>query len=183
LNPDPMIELQPDLLPDEHLLWSGRPRGGLLLRPSDALAIPFSLMWCGFAVFWEASVLKSNSPFFFGLWGIPFVAIGLYMVFGRFVVDAYRRARTFYGVTNQRVLIKQVGPGGRLRSLSLRSLPEINVSERSDGGGRISFGAQGLAAWNRNASWWGSNDAQPAFELASGLREVQEVLHKAQKGT
>jgi hypothetical protein len=64
-------ELRSELGAGEKLLWSGQPRGGLRLQPADALLIPFSLMWGGFAVFWEVSVFRVRAPVFFRLWGIP----------------------------------------------------------------------------------------------------------------
>ena len=71
-----------------------------MLRASDAFAIPFGLLWCGFAIFWEWSVVSGGrAPWFFELWGVPFVAVGLYLVFGRFIADAYQRGRTVYGIT------------------------------------------------------------------------------------
>jgi hypothetical protein len=42
---------------------------------------------------------------FFALWGIPFVAIGLYMVLGRFFAKSYQKRRAMYAVTDQRALI------------------------------------------------------------------------------
>ena len=89
----------------ELLLWSGRPPRGLLLRTMDFFLIPFSLFWCGFALFWESTVFAMHAPFFFKLWGLPFVAVGLYFVVGRFFVDAWIRGRTLYAVTNERVII------------------------------------------------------------------------------
>ena len=64
-------ELRREMSPGEHILWRGRPRPGVRFRASDALLIPFSLMWGGFAVFWEAMAWTKNAPFFFRLWGHP----------------------------------------------------------------------------------------------------------------
>src|SRR5213078_3004984 len=73
----PFEEVQPYLRPQEQLLWAGRPDPRLLFSSSDVFMVPFSLMWGGFAIFWEAGVLGSDAPLFFRLWGIPFVLIGL----------------------------------------------------------------------------------------------------------
>ncbi len=67
--------------------------------------VPFSIMWGGFAVFWELGVLATGAPAFFDLWGLPFVALGLYLIFGRFIYKRRQKERTVYGVTDQRGIV------------------------------------------------------------------------------
>ena len=174
--------LRSQLGPNEKLLWSGQPRGGIRLRPSDALLIPFSLMWGGFAIFWEYSVLTTGAPGFFGLWGIPFVLVGLYLIAGRFFYDAWARDHTSYGITDQRVLIVSGGFHRSIKSLSLRTLSEVASNERSDGSGTITFGPSlGLYGWLAGSDWpmWGRN-TQPAFEMIENVRAVEGTLRDAQ---
>jgi hypothetical protein len=168
----------------ERLLWSGQPGQGVRLHPADALLIPFSLMWGGFAIFWEYSVLSSgNAPLFFVLWGIPFVLVGVYVVVGRFFVDARQRAATFYGLTDDRVIIVSGLLSRQVKSLPLRSLSDVSISERSGGRGTITFGpVNPFYGWFAGTSWPGMGKAaSPAFESIAEVRQAYELLREAQR--
>ena len=67
------------LMPAEEVVWSGAPARGLRLRASDAFVIPFSLMWGGFAIFWELQALKTAAPLAARFWGASFVLLGVHM--------------------------------------------------------------------------------------------------------
>lgn len=167
----------------EHQLWAGVPRQGLVLHRSDALMIPFSIMWGGFAVFWEASVLRNGAPVFFALFGVPFVLMGLYITVGRFFVDAARRARTAYGVTSERIVIETgaIGPfGGSSRSLPLRTMSEVALRERADGSGTITFGPAPPNGFRVGGAWPGRPE-QPAFDLIPDARRVYGIIREAQR--
>jgi hypothetical protein len=176
--------VQRELRSNEQLIWSGAPGGGLRLRPSDAMMIPFSLVWGGFAMFWEYSVLFGLDPdgrpspsvesFIMKLWGIPFVLAGLYLIVGRFFGDAFQRARTLYAVTDQRILIVTQSFGKRVRSLPLGALPEMTLTEKSDGSGTILFGAStfGAGAFGTNRR----GERPPAFEFVEHVRNVHDLI-------
>ena len=100
---------RPYLSDGEVILWKGKPEKGHVFTPQDAFMIPFSILWCGFAIFWETTVVASGAPFFFKLWGIPFVCVGLYMVFGRFLWTAYVRKNTAYVITTRRIIRSRRG--------------------------------------------------------------------------
>ena len=166
----------------EQLLWTGRPRQGFLLRSSDAYMIPFSLLWFGFAVFWESSVWFTDAPIFFRLWGIPFVCIGLYMVAGRFFVDRQMRANTYYGLTNERAVIVSGLFSQQIKSLSLRNVTDLSLDEKANGVGTIRFGPQ--ISQTLQASWpFGDNQQQasPSFELIPDSKKVYEIIRNAQR--
>jgi len=180
---DASRQLQRELGARERLLWSGQPKRGLMLRASDGFLIPFSLLWCGFAIFWEWQVLRGGAPGFFALWGIPFVLIGLYLVIGRFFVDALQRARTCYGLTNERILIISGVFSRSTRSLDLESLPELSLSEGRHGGGTIALGRGGSpSGWLQGPGWPGMNrDGPPQLEGIPKARQVYDIIRTAQK--
>ena len=187
-------QLRRELSADEKLLWSGAPAQGIRLRAADMLIIPFSLMWCGFAFFWEAGVLMSTGarftptpPFvtgtvvtFMAIWGIPFCTMGLYIVFGRFFVDAWLRARTAYGVTDHRVIIVR---SGSVRSLALSALPEIEMREGGKGQGSLTFGAASFFSIPGWPAWGRSGYKQPmVFEGIAKVRDVYNLILATARG-
>ena len=76
------------------------------------------------------------------LWGIPFILIGAHMLVGRFFVDKWQRARTTYGLTSQRVIIVSELFRRSIKSLNLRTLADVSLTERPDGSGTITFGSE-----------------------------------------
>lgn len=175
-------ELRKELAPGERLLWSGIPKQGIIFRTSDIVAIPFSLFWGGFAFFWEFQVTEKRAPFFFSLWGIPFVLVGIYIIVGRFFVDSYARSRTYYGLTNQRAIIVGGVVGRNVTSVTLRGLNEVSIQERSDRSGTVTFGSANpaYAMWGR--SWPGSaKKLPPAFDAIEDVRRVYSMVQEAQR--
>lgn len=181
--PDATV-LREQLSSNEQLLWAGQPRGGITLRPADVFMVPFSFLWGGFAFFWEWTVIQSDAPFFFRLWGIPFVLAGIYMIGGRFFWDAYQRGKTYYGVTTERILIVRQGIGSSVKSLLLRSLADVTLSARSDGSGSIQFGTAGsfgTPAWLAQSGWPGARSAVPVFDMIEDAKQVYEAIRQAQR--
>lgn len=178
-------EIQRELNVNEQTQWWGQPRQGITLRGSDLVAIPFSLLWCGFAIFWEYSVVSSgNAPGFFVLWGIPFVCMGLYMVFGRFVADAKQRSNTYYAITNERVLIVSGLFSRKVKSLNIQTLSDLSLSESSNGEGSITFGPQlpFAAFYGAMQGWPGAGKSTgPRFDLIESARQVYDIIRKAQR--
>jgi hypothetical protein len=112
---------------EERLLWAGQPRRGICFRRGDIYMIPFSLIWASFSIFWEIQAFRENAPRFFRFWGIPFILAGAYLVAGRFVWDAWRRARTFYGVTDRHILIVSSVGSKSTTMLALNTLPGLTL--------------------------------------------------------
>lgn len=180
-NPEQQI-IQSKLLGGERLIWFGRPRQGFFFRKSDALTIPFSILWFGFAIFWNSGVWLSDAPIFFRLWGIPFLIVGFYFVFGRFIVDIFQRKKTYYGITNERILIVSGLFNQATKSIELKGLLEITFEETSNGVGTIVFGRDEV---DNSNSWFKSNQNNvvyaPRFEQIQQAKNVYETIRNTQK--
>ena len=179
-----MSDLNERLLAGERILWSGRPAQGFLLTSRDAALIPMSLLWGGFAVFWETMVVtQQKTPGFFALWGIPFVLIGLYFIVGRFLLDAWIRSGMLYAVTDKRILISRSGPFAKFTAVSLDRLPDASITENSGGRGTIRFGEPAPLWGRRNsfASWTPSLDPTPQFIAIEDARSVFDQVQRASR--
>ena len=128
-------------------------------------------------------VVISGAPFFFMLWGIPFVLVGLYFIFGRFWVDAKQRARTYYGVTNERVIIISERFRRSIKSLNIDTLTDVSLTEKSDGSGTITLGPTNpWPGWFGGSYWPGTGQySTPTLELNDDARQVYETIRGAQR--
>jgi len=168
------------LLPGERIMWRGQPGQGLILMPRDAALVPFSLLWCGFAIFWTLTATRDGAPGFFELWGLMFVCVGLYFVAGRFLVDAWVRRGMQYAVTDRRILIARPAPFAKFTAIGLAPLPEIDLADRAGGRGTIRFG-QATSLWNnRSMSVWSpSFDPTPQFIAIDDARRVFDMVQRS----
>jgi hypothetical protein len=160
---DSIVAVQPELLSGESIVWAGQPNTGVIFHKQDLYMVPFSLLWGGFAIFWEAGVSGlwgSNGnpgiPWSFGmLWGIPFVVAGQYLIWGRFFYDAWLKRRTYYALTNRRVIVVQNGWSRRMASSYLDSLPNLVKEGGANGVGTLRFNqADSLSSRQRQFSGW-----------------------------
>jgi hypothetical protein len=161
---------------EERLLWSAQPRQGIFLRSTDAYLIPFSLFWGGFAFFWEGSAVNSNAPVIMRLWGIPFVLIGLYLIIGRFFVDAKLRSKTYYALTTERIVIVSGLFSRTTKSLQLRTLSDVSLAESKGGLARSV-----LAQWRRGGpgAAAGRDPSDSNLQLSTQFRPHETCMKKS----
>lgn len=80
IDPRAAMKLQPEMMSGESVYWAGMPNPKVVFHSDDWTAIPFSLVWTGFFVFWEADALGywgtssrgGGFNLFMVLWGIHF---------------------------------------------------------------------------------------------------------------
>jgi len=179
------VSFQGRLLPHERILWSGTPAQGLLLSSRDLLLIPFSLLWCGFAIFWTYSATRQGAPLFFDAWGAMFVCIGFFMVFGRFLFDAWLRRRIYYAVTNKRILIMRLAPSANFTSIHLDRIPDVQLTGETATRGTLRFGAAAsgypFSGSSRMTGWFPALDPVPQFIGILDPRRVFDLVMKTRR--
>jgi hypothetical protein len=170
--------LTSQLSPGELLLWSGQPKQGLVFHLSDIYSV-FVLV---FIAVWLTMVIKTGAPVFFLFFAVPGVLFAVYINTARYFVNSKQRAKTYYGVTNERVIIVSGLRSREVKSLPLKFITDITIDERSDGTGTIKFGpaepTTGLLAkfFSR-----GEEVVNPSFDLIQDAKRVYEIVRNAQK--
>ncbi len=157
-----------EILPGEVVLWKGTPSSKQLLTAADIFLIPFSIVWCAFAIFWESAVII-DGPVIFKFFGLPFVFVGLYISFGRFIHQKYILDRTYYALTDKRALFYR---NGKIASCDYTKENFIQLKTSKNGLGTISFGQND----NRfNSADWVFGNFKSGFSEFVNITDAQTV--------
>lgn len=172
----------PYLDPDEALLWEGRPSTRpFLFRTIDILLVPFSIVWCGATVVVVVAAVADGSILIV-LSSLLFLALGIYLLVGRFLVDAYLRRHTAYAVTSKRALILRSGMSRRLRDTPITASTPTSASPGRRGSftfDPVPSGLLGyLAVWNL----WSGQDANFTFRAIDDADKVYKLVRQVQRG-
>ncbi len=172
-------ELERELAPGERVVWSGQPLPQRYARGSLGLVL-FGIPWTAFAVFWTTMAfvgtrsMKGNDPmatgsrWFFPLFGVPFILIGIGMLsspwWGR-----RKAARVLYAITDRRaILFEPAWRGSRtVRSFAPAEMQSLERTEHADGSGDQIFLRK---SWRDN-----DGDRRTTAVGFTGVPQVREV--------
>lgn len=179
------IDWSRELNQGEKLLWSGQPPQGIRFRWTDLFFVPFGLVFMTIPLVGVIAAVNEQGPesLFVLLFVTPFVLVGGFVAFGRFIVEKKQRAKTFYAITNERLLIRSGLWRTLLKSLDLVNLSDITFTEYGNGGGRITLGSvPWMFAMQSQMDPFGMmGQMVPTLELASDARTVYDQLRTAKR--
>jgi hypothetical protein len=101
----------------------------------------FGLMFAGFAGVWMSLAAGMGAPWFFILFGTPFLLIGLVLAFSTIIRQRWRSAGTLYVLTNRRLLELDIRKRNIRQQLELLKLEAPELIQHRDGTGTLSFKA------------------------------------------
>ncbi len=130
-------EIQPYLHPDEEVLWMGRPMVNSVSAP--LYPVFFSLFFVGFSIFWMIGASAVGG--LFGLFGIPFLCIGVGFLYSATIGRKNGLKQSLYAVTDTRAIIVVTLPrkGTTCKEYIFANLPSVNLENVKNDLGTIRF--------------------------------------------
>ncbi|MCU0568461.1 MAG: hypothetical protein MUF49_17925 [Oculatellaceae cyanobacterium Prado106] len=165
-----------ELDPGENIRWIERPARNLLELVIAVVAVwIFAVPWTGFAIFWIWGAWGFRWPdwrqgipmqFIFGLFGVPFVLIGVAMLVGPFWAW-YERGNAVYLITNKRAIAFEGMGKTQIRSFFPHEIQNLHRREYRSGMGDVMLGVR---------SWKDSEGDERKEDIGfKGVRNAKEV--------
>ena len=131
--------------------------------------IPFGLFFLAFSLFWTAGASMTGG--LFGLFGLPFIAVGLFLVFGKNIIGK----KTYYVITNRKIYRSQAG---RVDMVDIANLPPMRVQGHQNGAGSIYFGEHHYRTNGRN-----HYGVVFSIENVDNIAEVQRIISETMRNS
>ncbi|HAP01685.1 MAG TPA: hypothetical protein DCQ93_07165 [Bacteroidetes bacterium] len=161
---------------NELILWEGIPKQGRHVRDMDMIVVPISIIAIGFGGFFHFAIFYYQEYFFLPL-GMFIVFAGIYMGIIRFFMDAARRRKLKYCVTNKRVLMFR--DEKKFLTLPLKDIEQLDYTEEKDGSGYILFGTTNpMWPWLFGKFFF-TRENIPGFEMIPEVQNVYLVIRNA----
>ncbi len=171
-------QLKSVLNPNETLLWVAQPQQSIKFHWFDIFLIPFSIIWAGVVLLATVTLLRTEVVSMLFL--LPFWAAAFFITVGRFFFEAKQRSKTYYGITQQRIIILSGIFSPDVDSLNIKNLPALTLSEKKDGSGSITFGNSFLV--NLPGPRWANYHKRyaPCFEYIENVKQVYNKILELQ---
>jgi len=173
----------------EEIIWSGQPVSGKLPTKQIVPVAVFGLFFMGFSIFWM--IMASRAAGVMAVFGVPFLLIGAYIVFGRLMKTTKFQDNTFYALTSERLMICSTENGETLNEMSLNKIPFIQINKNPDNTGTLIFqdpNRNNYGGYQSNSfgSHHYSSNSQPLsvsmFQIMNfafiNIQDVQDVYDK-----
>lgn len=156
------------LMPDEVILWQGKyNKGGGVKSFASAYNALFSIFWIVFSVFWTVFAFIGGG--LFGLFGIPFILIGVYLI-----KSSFGGRKNSYAITNMRVMTYD---SKIFTSDMLCNVINISFSQGKNNIGNVNFDIAGKR-YERNRNNL-NGLVQKGFYGVENPQEVFNILNQA----
>lgn len=151
------------LLPGEKIVWKGRPDAKESAKVG-LFKFFFGIFFFGFSIFWMYMAMDMGGGFF-ALFGIPFVAVGFWLVSGP-ARNYLKSARTYYAITDKRVIILTRGSGYSITTITPEEMTSFQRTDLAPGFGNIRL---------KVTVHHGENGTSTTTEFGDGLWGIQDV--------
>ncbi len=164
------------MVADEYILWKGKPGKGKIFELSDLYIIPISIvLFVGLICNVYVNMLRADDSVSERIIIVLYVLIAFYILIGRFIRVWFIRSKSYYVITNRKIIRKRMG---KIDTLSLSNMPAMDAKLYKNGYGTISFGRIGYYN-NRNRVTIPQEVGRFSLENIEEAAKVQDIISTA----
>jgi hypothetical protein len=166
-----------ELEPGERVLWSGAPRKGLAFSSSDFLQVPISLIIL-YMLATKLRYVSVDGPVEVAIAALIAAAV-LYFAVGRFFFDAYRRGKSAYALTSERMLIRESVLSDFVKSFPLNTITDTYLFDLRNGFGNIVIRRRYLPVGWQDSRLSATRGHPNGFAMIADASHVYDLLEAA----